>query len=205
MPWRMLLMHLICKTNCSAAKINRPCKPWWSKFYGQRDGFNKGKLIIAEHFLPNQWVSSSTITPYQPLSRLTVSIPSALHAFLYCSVFDPTQSAECVGDIVRTSREKNQHLGLTGILIFDGSRFCQYLEGPAQELNDVLTSIKKDQRHKDVKLQLHGPMHGERKFKGWSIAYAEVDEEISLAQMSTANGNDALLYLNDLLPSLDLC
>ncbi len=93
-----------------------------------------------------------------------------------------------MGDIVRTSREKNQHLGLTGILIFDGSRFCQYLEGPAQELNDVLTSIKKDQRHKDVKLQLHGPMHGERKFKGWSIAYAEVDEEISLAQMSMANG-----------------
>ena len=134
-----------------------------------------------------------------------MSTASALHAFLYCSVFEPSQPVECVGDIVRTSREKNQHLGLTGILIFDGSRFCQYLEGPAQELNDVLTSIKKDQRHKDVKLQLHGPMHGERKFKGWSIAYAEVDEEISLAQMSTANGNDALLYLNDLLPSLDLC
>ena len=57
----------------------------------------------------------------------------------------------------------------------------------------------------DEKLQLHGPIQAERKFKGWSIAYAEVDEEISLAQMSTASGNDALLSLNDLLPSLDLC
>lgn len=49
---------------------------------------------------------------------------------VYSSQLAPSVPAECVADIVRTARQFNAAHGITGLLVFDGQRFCQYLEGP---------------------------------------------------------------------------
>ena len=130
---------------------------------------------------------------------------SFLHAFLYCSMLSPHQPITVVGDIVKEAREKNVRLELTGVLIFDGQRFCQYLEGPASALSDVLQSICQDQRHTDINLQFHGPQEGPRHFKDWAIAYAELDKPGALGDIMSVDGDEALLLFRKLLPSLDYC
>ena len=130
---------------------------------------------------------------------------SSLHAFLYCSTLSPQQPITVVGDIVKAAREKNARLELTGVLIFDGQRFCQYLEGPAPALSDMLQSICNDERHTDVIVQFHGPQDGPRQFQNWAIAYAELDEPIALDELMSFEGDEALLLFHRLLPSLDYC
>ena len=134
-----------------------------------------------------------------------MSSKPALHAFLYCSSLGSAQPISVVADIVKAARDKNTKLQLTGILVFDGQCFCQYLEGPESSIAAVLESIYRDSRHTDVHLQFHGPVDGERQFQDWAIAYAETDEEISLNTMAEFDGDDALHLFRQLLPSLDYC
>ena len=121
-----------------------------------------------------------------------MSSSNTLSAFLYCSTLDPTQPISTVADIVKAAREKNTQLQLTGILIFDGQCFCQYLEGPESAISSVLASIYQDQRHADVNLQFHGPVDGERQFKDWAIAYAELEQDLSLEHITEFQGDEAL-------------
>lgn len=130
---------------------------------------------------------------------------STLHAFLYCSSICPVQSVSVVGDIVKAARDKNTSLSLTGILVFDGQRFCQYLEGPESSVASVLQSIHRDTRHTDVTLQFHGPVRGDRQFKDWAIAYAESDTEMALDDLAGFKDGAALEIFRQLLPSLDYC
>lgn len=130
---------------------------------------------------------------------------NSLHAFLYCSTLAAQQPISVVGDIVKAAREKNARLGLTGVLIFDGQRFCQYLEGNAAAISDMLQNICLDPRHTDVIVQFHGPQEGPRHFQDWAIAYAELEEPIALDELMSFEGEEALLLFHQLLPSLDYC
>lgn len=129
--------------------------------------------------------------------------PETLFSFLYCSVLSPDQPTSCIADIVRTAREINANLNLSGLLVFDGHRFCQYLEGPQAPLAQILEKIMIDSRHTEVFVQHHGPAPDERKFKTWAIAYADVDDPKSLEFIAQTTGPEALQRLNQLLPSLD--
>ena len=130
---------------------------------------------------------------------------SQLYSFLYSSIFTPSYPITVVGELVKAARRKNAAQGLTGILVFDGVRFCQYLEGPQQNLADILATIENDPRHSDFRLHFHEQLDGPRQFRDWSIAYAEVEDEILLQELAAAQGQEALLHLRNLLPSLDFC
>ncbi|MDR2299640.1 MAG: BLUF domain-containing protein [Comamonas sp.] len=134
-----------------------------------------------------------------------MSSNTGLHAFLYCSSICPEQPVTVVGDIVKAAREKNTALSLTGILVFDGQHFCQYLEGPSSSVSSMLQSICEDHRHTDVMLQFHGPVDGERQFKGWAIAYAQSEQELALDKIANFEGREALALFRQLLPNLDYC
>lgn len=61
--------------------------------------------------------------------------------------------ADPVGDIssiLLVSHAKNQRLGITGILLFDGTHFLQTIEGPKAETSSVFVEILEDCRHFDV-------------------------------------------------------
>lgn len=92
---------------------------------------------------------------------------------LYVSVSNlrlPAEAGE-VDAIVDWSQRRNLELGVTGALVFTEKRFAQYLEGAAGAVDDLLASILRDPRHRDVNVVLRSPVQ-RRRFAGWSMAYA---------------------------------
>ena len=127
---------------------------------------------------------------------------AALHHFLYFSQLAPDESPTCVADILRTARAFNAHHDLTGVLIFDGLRFCQYLEGERQTVLPLLEVIKLDPRHVDVVVRSCAPIQI-RLFDRWSMAYAHDAEGEVLVRLADAEAHLLMPRLQELLPALD--
>lgn len=126
-----------------------------------------------------------------------------LACLLYHSRLADHADIGCVGAIVRTARQFNQEAGITGMLVFDGQRFCQYIEGPAGPLQALTRRIAQDPRHTEFTIQHQGPAPAERIFAQWSMAYMLVDDEEPLDYMVPLRGEPALHHLHTLLPMLD--
>ncbi len=57
-----------------------------------------------------------------------------------------------VGRLIARAAAKNQRLGITGALLFDGGYFAQTLEGDRQAVQALFAEIERDPRHTDVLL-----------------------------------------------------
>lgn len=128
-----------------------------------------------------------------------------LHQLIYTSEIAENAPAGAVGDIVRHSRVKNKRLDLTGLLIFDGTVFCQYLEGPLDALAALRDIIMQDTRHNDYNEIYYGPStEFQRRFEGWSIAYADVAEDQIHSLIHAGTGLAFVGALTSILPNLDI-
>ena len=74
-----------------------------------------------------------------------------------------------VKDILRSSRQNNQAVGITGVLVHGGSMFAQILEGPEQAVLRMYVKVMDDRRHGDVHI-VHISPANEPMFKDWSMA-----------------------------------
>ena len=72
--------------------------------------------------------------------------------------------------IVDVARSRNAALGLTGALMFTHSNFVQVLEGSQAALDELMDSIRRDRRHRDVRV-LEEESLASRRFPGWAMAY----------------------------------
>lgn len=70
--------------------------------------------------------------------------------------------------IERSARERNEDLGVTGVLLFDGSYFCQFLEGPEAVVRDVYALVRNSRLHHRVVtlLEDYAPR---RRFADWGM------------------------------------
>ena len=55
-------------------------------------------------------------------------------------------------ELMRTAQARNQQERVTGVVLYDNSRFFQWLEGPTEAVDRIMGSIRKDQRHTDVQV-----------------------------------------------------
>ncbi|MDN4987549.1 BLUF domain-containing protein [Bradyrhizobium arachidis] len=76
-----------------------------------------------------------------------------------------------IASIRSTAETRNAELGLTGVLIFSGRHFAQFLEGPDEKLATMKLSICRDRRHADVRT-LTTPSIKHRRYGRWALAYA---------------------------------
>jgi hypothetical protein len=83
------------------------------------------------------------------------------------SLLEPRELAA----LLKQVRERNTGLGLTGLLVVDGMRFVQWLEGPAEALQAVWRSIERDPRH-NITERLAVPSGHERVFADWRMGLA---------------------------------
>lgn len=74
------------------------------------------------------------------------------------------------------SREKNERLGITGLLLYQGGNFLQVLEGDEQSVRHLYEIIFEDPRHKDIYI-LFEEFIPEREFPNWSMAFRDLDAE----------------------------
>lgn len=129
-----------------------------------------------------------------------------LSRFIYCSQIHPNCDVSAVGDIVKVARSFNKEHGITGILIFDGLRFCQCIEGPAEHLNALIERIAKDSRHINFTAKHSVDDVTERLFSNWSMAYVlgDDDEPLNALESLEVEGTSILERLQTLLPALDI-
>ncbi|MFA9284813.1 MULTISPECIES: BLUF domain-containing protein [unclassified Comamonas] len=124
--------------------------------------------------------------------------------FLYSSRLAPDCDPTEVGAIVKVAREFNALHGITGILVFDGERFTQYIEGPGSEIDALVRNLVRDRRHTDF-LQLNaGSSLEERRYATWSMGYSDVSlEELDIDLMATIDGDAALDLFTTAVAELD--
>jgi hypothetical protein len=73
--------------------------------------------------------------------------------------------------ILRTSRRNNQKNKITGLLIYSGDTFLQYLEGPKTSVHILFEKISQDNRHSEVNV-LAEEKCSTRIFPKWEMAYS---------------------------------
>ena len=129
---------------------------------------------------------------------------TSLSCFLYHSLLAVNASPNCVADIIKVSRTFNAAKDITGLLMFDGLRFCQYMEGPRDRLQDLMQRIAVDPRHEQFTLALEAQRIHARLFERWSMAYVTVDDAEPLEVLRLLDGPSALEHLRTLLPTLDM-
>lgn len=125
-----------------------------------------------------------------------------LHELAYVSVLAPDLSPLVVGEIARCSRAFNARHGITGLIIFDGVRLCQQLEGEQKKVMQLAERIASDRRHANMQVFYHGALAA-RRFNNFSLAFAH-DESVDLGRLEELDGEEALQAMLDLLPKLDI-
>jgi hypothetical protein len=89
---------------------------------------------------------------------------------------DPRDVIGEVQRILAWSRMSNRQVGISGVLLFNRTRFAQVLEGPPDAVKSLYGHIACDTRHKDVTLLDHAYVSA-REFSTWSMAYVETPPE----------------------------
>ncbi|MEE4301947.1 MAG: BLUF domain-containing protein [Pseudomonadales bacterium] len=96
---------------------------------------------------------------------------TGLGAIVYRSRADKRLSTARLGELLATARSRNAREGLSGLLLFDGTHFLQWLEGPVDALRRVWSSIQADPRHSELEL-IGRPDLPVRLFRGWDMGLA---------------------------------
>lgn len=95
---------------------------------------------------------------------------SDLNALVYVSSAVGELSHGEIDHLLTRARERNLECSITGLLLFIGGNFMQYLEGLSDELELIYKIIKEDPMHKNLIKIMHRPIES-RDFSHWSMAY----------------------------------
>jgi len=98
----------------------------------------------------------------------------ALHAFAYVSTAREGLDVPDLDALLADATAFNRMAGVTGVLMFDGSRFLQYLEGPRDGLASVHARILNARRHACITELAAGALQA-RWFPRWTMANRRVE------------------------------
>ena len=73
-----------------------------------------------------------------------------LSQLVYVSIRKPQCTEEEIQKILDACKRNNQGKDITGVLLYSGTHFVQYLEGDFKKINELYDNIKSDVRHKNV-------------------------------------------------------
>jgi hypothetical protein len=92
-------------------------------------------------------------------------------AFLIYSSFATNRlSQRDLLELLKHARARNEVHGLTGMLLYRDGIYLQFLEGRRSDIDELLSRLKKDLRHQDIRVLQEGSL-SERIFPDWSMAY----------------------------------
>lgn len=75
-----------------------------------------------------------------------------LERLLYVSAIAPAVGQADIQRIVAAAAIRNRRLDITGLLAHCATHFVQVLEGRHDALNELMTSIARDPRHRDMRI-----------------------------------------------------
>lgn len=97
---------------------------------------------------------------------------SGLQSLLFVSIslIPSADEAREIGSILAVGERRNAKLGVTGALVFTHRHFAEIIEGPADALAQLMTSIRRDPRHADL-FEVDCLAIDRPTFARWAMAY----------------------------------
>ena len=78
-----------------------------------------------------------------------------------------------LAEIHQTARHLNALDGISGLLVFDGKRFLQIVEGSDEAVDSLLARLRRDPRHSAIEVRDERRVE-RRSFPDWSMELVEV-------------------------------
>lgn len=97
-----------------------------------------------------------------------------LDSLVYVSSAVKLLTPEEIEYLLTRARERNKEYGITGVLLYIGGNFMQYIEGPVGNLEVIYRIIREDKQHSGIILVTREAIK-EREFGDWSMAYHTKD------------------------------
>ncbi len=126
----------------------------------------------------------------------------ALFSLLYISEL-ATGGAPEVDQICRQSGVNNRRDGITGVLVFDGQAFCQFVEGAEPAVTALADRLERDPRHRKMRVLHFGRTPWARRFTSWRLGYAYSADPAAIARIAASLGGDALTAFREWMPALN--
>ncbi|WNM60233.1 phosphate-starvation-inducible PsiE family protein [Candidatus Nitrospira neomarina] len=79
-------------------------------------------------------------------------------------------------DILKTARENNARLGITGMLLYGNKTFIQILEGEEGVVDELVKTIKRDPRHTNFQI-VKKKLIDQHEYADWSMGFKRVSGE----------------------------
>ena len=138
----------------------------------------------------------------EPMARPALPM---LYNVVYCSRAAADVDAAAVQRIIETSHRHNPQAGITGLLVFGGGIFFQWLEGPRESVLALMALIETDARHHTVVPLASGEEARERLFPDWDMELVDADAIRDVLVDALDNAHDAgnAQVLRDMLEQLD--
>lgn len=132
-------------------------------------------------------------------------VSAPLYNLVYCSQASEGVDDSAVAQIIATSRRDNPARSITGLLVFGGGIFFQWLEGPRDSVLALLALLKKDTRHHNVVLLTSGEEVRERLFPDWDMELVNADavRDVLVDALDNAQDPKNAQALRELLRQLD--
>lgn len=92
----------------------------------------------------------------------------------YVSTQATALSTSDLVQILKSAREHNASVGVTGLLLHREGSFFQVLEGPPSALDAVMAAIERDRRHERLDVLYREPI-AKREFPDWKMGFIELD------------------------------
>jgi hypothetical protein len=125
---------------------------------------------------------------------------AALFTLLYVSELVADSAA--VAQICRQSRVNNERDEITGVLVFDGHAFCQFVEGAEAVVGALRDRLERDPRHTRMQVLQFGRTPGPRRFGSWRLGFAYSADPAAIGRIASNRGGAALAAFGDWIPGL---
>jgi hypothetical protein len=99
-----------------------------------------------------------------------------LYNLVYCSRANPGMDKAEVERIVKSAKRWNPVHGITGLLVFGGGIFFQWLEGPRDSVMGLMRILAADPRHESIVSLTESEEVRERMFPDWDMELVTPDD-----------------------------
>ena len=117
---------------------------------------------------------------------------SDLYQIIYASAATRQIEEDELLGMLKRSREKNNRLGITGMLLHCDGSFIQALEGPKDQVMNLFSVIRGDLRHNRIAVLFEGPINN-RNFSQWSMGFKRPSKD----ELSSIEGYTPYLDVGD--------
>ncbi len=132
------------------------------------------KVIAPGAFVSKPFTAKDLCDRISALAGTPLKPTASLYHLIYVSDALPKLTDQDAQDILEVSRQRNSHLGITGMLLFADERFIQILEGSMTAVERVFASIARDEHHKDIKV-LSRDSISTRSFGAWTMGFDKIE------------------------------